>query len=147
MLKRNTILILIKVLLILGILFFYLTGCGPEKLSIAERISAFMEGINASGSRDGVQAHIHPDASNYAATADGTFWDSPFLSGDNFVLDSLTISGSTAETTIDSDSVYNDDPIQFEMKEQETDNWFIIGIKIDTDTPEDGYDPDDVVLE
>ncbi len=125
--------IIISVLIIL--LF---TGCA-EKVSIQDRLDMFIAELNKTDRSD-VYTNCHPDASKYSQAKPASYWDGIFPTAQiEYSLDSTSPSGSTVLTTLKSTGGLNDSDIEFEMKEDTPDVWFINKIDLNDD---DSYEFD-----
>ena len=116
-------------LLATAVVVLALSGCALGKTSIRDRISMFIDDVNA-GAYGSLYKHLHSDCAQRNAAKTATFWDAtPFGSTHTPVsLSGMSYLSTSTGTFGDHDPLSA--PITLVMKEEEADDWFILSISI-----------------
>ena len=129
--KKYSIYLAPITLLIFILLFF---GCEQDEVSpvsVQERVASFLNDLNSDAERDDIWENLHDtidDPWKLPATWSGT----PFEFGDApFMLEGSTFGTNSADATFRSaDPTYDNEPIHFDLQEDEADVWYITKVTI-----------------
>ncbi len=117
-------------LLAAAVIVLALAGCALDKTSIQDRISMFISDANA-GNYSVLYKHLHTDCTQREAAKSPLFWNTTAF-GPTETPVTLSVSYGTTTTGTIHCQVALDKAITFVMEEEETDNWFIRSIAVDT---------------
>ena len=120
--------ILLLTVITITMLVFFLTGCAEEDtMSINDRIREFVSDLNLSN-RDGIKEHLHSDCS-VSNSANEAYWESKFTkTPPSYSVGSITETGSKTRNVVINGGVALGNTFSFTMKEEDSDDWYILSI-------------------
>ena len=121
------------------LIIFISFSCQVEEdpVSISERIQMFQNNLNSDTTRTDTWTHLHPDTSQRNLYKDGTAWlTTPFTQNTlSYSFSSLTVGSSSAQGVLNATggdaNSWDGDDVEFTMKEDETDVWYILKVTVD----------------
>ena len=118
--------IVVRALLLVLLALLVVIGCdlNGDTVSIRDRISRFESDLNNNRSR--AYRHLHSDTTDKPALRAGEGWDDyGFETGASHSIVISNVDGKMATGTVTGGDYVVAEDIQFEMKEEESDNWYI----------------------
>jgi hypothetical protein len=108
-----------------------LGGCALDKTSIEDRIAEFIADANA-GDYSNLYKHLHSDCSQRNAAKAPAFWDTTAFGPSQTPVSLSGMSYGTTSTGTINCAGAGAQSITFQMKEEESDDWFILSISVTT---------------